>query len=199
MEQRVGSAADGKVLVSSGKHPMFEKPVDLKMIEAQPEKHVHPSETDDRQFRAAQSLVDQNLYEFTRWLKYRLKGEPDIKNSERLLLKGFFTYMRKALHRAVCAQTWHMILKIMEEVANLVNDDPEAVKRMAERLAAPDMKARIQQNLAVDKEDLEEITSKQIAKAFKKMFGKKITREVLAEFLEQAKFIRDNLYRMGFP
>lgn len=170
---------------------------------ALPVGHAHPSETNSMKYRAAQSLIDQNLYQFTHWLRYRLRDpelDKEFKHSDRLLLKGFFNYVKRMFHNAVCAQTWHMFYSLLEEVSAIARGEKGSLLKLSEKLASPDMKAKLKEAVTIEDEAaLDEITAAQVAKAFKKLFAKKVTADAMKEFIEQCRFIRDNLARMGFP
>jgi hypothetical protein len=166
-------------------------------LSSDPKKHGHTS--DPRKCRAAQSLVDQNLYQFVKWVNAELKTDTTIAHNDRMAMKGFFIFIRRSLHIAVCGQTWHGIRGILDSLVELTADDPAGRDDLAARLATPEMKAHLTANLGLEKGDVEEITPEQISAAFAKLFSSASASKIMKEFREQVTFIRDNLATLGFP
>lgn len=174
-------------------------PVDLAFIESLPPKHPHL--TDDLKFRAAQSLIDQNMSLFTQWVRKQVKaahGTDQLSNNEGKQLRALFIYIKRSMHMAVCSQAWHYLNKIVMGISGIVNENEEALTAMSEQLASPESKAQLTTALGIDPSDLDDVSAVTISKAFKKLFGKPFTKEILHEFVDQSAFIRDGLFRMGF-
>lgn len=174
-------------------------PVDTALLEKLPAKHSHPN--DPMKFRAAQSVIDQNMSVFTSWLQKLAKTKAasgEITVNEGKMLRMFFIYLRRSMHIAVCAQAWHMLNSLVKSISDLANNDDKALAVMSESLSTPQAKTNLSGMLGIDASDLEDVTASSVANAFKRLFGKSFAKEVLTEFLAQSAFIRDNLYRLGY-
>lgn len=159
--------------------------------------HDHPG--NELAFKAAQSTVDRNMYVFQGWVTDVLKNTPGLKRSQKLLLRGFFKFVQKNLHRAVCAETWHYLGELTDKIITIVKTDDMALDELSQKLAEPETKAKLQEALGLSDMESQEITAEEIAKAFRKMFKIPQAGQILIEFRSQVGFVEESLVRLGFP
>jgi hypothetical protein len=159
----------------------------------------HDHNPDPRFIRAAQSLVDRNMYVFTEWVSKELKTIKGVKHSEKLLLRGFFAFVKRNLHRAVCAEAWHYLGDLTDKIIELASSGDQDIEGLSKQLASPETKMKLKDALGLSDDEVKEITAVEIARAFRKMFKVEVARKLLTEFRAQVKFVEEHLRELGFP
>jgi hypothetical protein len=159
----------------------------------------HPHNLDPKYAQAAQQLIDRNMYVFRSWVTDILKTTPGIKRSQKLLLRAFFQFVAKNLHRAACAETWHYLGELTDKIIALSTSESDNLDELSEKLAAPETRLKLKESLGLSDEDAEKLTAVEIAKAFRKMFRVEQSGRILREFRAQLQHIEDTLIKLGFP
>jgi hypothetical protein len=176
------------------------KPGPRPVPEILPVEHTdHEHRQDPIYLQAATSLIDKNMYVFSDWVRNILKNTPGLKRSQKLLLRGFFKFVQKNLHKARCAETWHYLGELTDKIIALSGSETENLDELATKLAAPETKQRLKESLGLSEQDAEQITAVEIARAFRKMFKVEQAKTILKEFRAQIQHVEDNLIQLGFP